>query len=434
MSSLTSPLLHPAPPSPSPLLDRRQVLATAAAGALLGPSAAWAQAPVLRLCPNTFAQTLAEGTAAGAVVELAPGRYGAVELRGPDLPAVLRSADSANPATFSGFQLFDAQPMTIEDIFFDHIHTLGESMEVRPFRFRDSQGLRLNRCHFDGAGIEATTMEGGRRELGWGVGPSFNDCIDLTVTRCRISRFLRGLSMRGCNDVRIANSELIDMRMDGMSFSMMQRLVIENNYIHDFHRSDQGSEHSDMIQFWTESTTRPSRAITIRGNVLSRGAGSPTQSIFMRNELVDTNRAGDEMLYRDILVEDNVILNSHLHGIHVGHSHGVAVRYNTLAQVPYVDGDARQEVHIPIIGLRSASRQVEVVGNMAWRIDGFRDQPDWRMRDNLLIQRQSLMQPNHYSQVFAGLPDGDPQGLESYIYRADGPAGSGQVGAPRLRP
>ena len=65
-----------------------------------------------------------------------------------------------------------------------------------------------------------------------------------------------------------------------------------------------------MIQFWTSGTTSPSTNIVIRGNILDSGDGGWTQSIFMRNEMVDTGGAGDAMFYQNILIEDNVIYNA----------------------------------------------------------------------------------------------------------------------------
>lgn len=71
------------------------------------------------------------------------------------------------------------------------------------------------------------------------------------------------------------------------------------------------------------ASERPSVNIVIPGNILNSGAGVWNQSIFMRNEKVDTQDPGPEMFYRDIVIEENVILNAHQHGITVGETDGL---------------------------------------------------------------------------------------------------------------
>ena len=54
-----------------------------------------------------------------------------------------------------------------------------------------------------------------------------------------------------------------------------------------------------MIQFWTAGTTSPSTNIIIAGNFLDSGNGDLTQSIFMRNEVVDHRAAATKCIYRN---------------------------------------------------------------------------------------------------------------------------------------
>ena len=115
-----------------------------------------------------------------------------------------------------------------------------------------------------------------------------------------------------------------------MNFAQVERVRIEANHIHDFNRVLESPDHADMIQFWTNGTTSPSSDITIRGNILNSGAGWFTQSIFMRNELVDSGKAEAEMFYRNVIIEDNVIINAHLHGISVGETAGLKIANNTV--------------------------------------------------------------------------------------------------------
>ena len=97
-----------------------------------------------------------------------------------------------------------------------------------------------------------------------------------------------------------------------------------------------------MIQFWTNGTTSPSTNITISENFLDSGNGEWTQSIFMRNEAVDSQGAGTEMFYQNVLIENNVIYNAHTHGITVGEADGLIIRNNTILQnYDLGDGETR---------------------------------------------------------------------------------------------
>ena len=67
----------------------------------------------------------------------------------------------------------------------------------------------------------------------------------------------------------------------------------------------------------------------------------------MRNEMVDTGGAGDEMFYRNITIEDNVIYNAQVHGITVGETHGLTIKNNTILR-NQASGDDKL-VHVPRI-------------------------------------------------------------------------------------
>ena len=140
------------------------------------------------------------------------------------------------------------------------------------------------------------------------------------------------------------------------------------------------------------------------------------------------------MFYRNVNIEENVIINAHLHGITLGETEGVRIQNNTLVQNPLATrGDPTRHVTIPRINVSPAARDVVIRNNIVARIAGHKDQPDWQVSDNLLIQNTSLAAANHYTRVFRGLPGGDPREVESYCYALEGPAWPGQMGASVLR-
>ncbi|WP_208734635.1 right-handed parallel beta-helix repeat-containing protein, partial [Corallococcus praedator] len=139
----------------------------------------------------------------------------------------------------------------------------------------------------------------------------------------------------------------------------MDGVVIEGNRLHDFRASPTSADHPDMIQFWTNGTRTPTRDVIIRDNVLDIGNGTATQSIFMRNDQVDRGEAGREMFYRNVTIEDNVIVNGAANGLVVGETDGLVVRNNTVLRGEGVRKDGVGASETPLIKI--ADKSVGVV-------------------------------------------------------------------------
>ena len=124
---------------------------------------------------------------------------------------------------------------------------------------------------------------------------------------------------------------------------------------------------------------------------------SATQSIFMRNEMVDARGGGDKMFYRDVLIEDNVILNSHTHGITVGETHGLVIRNNTLLQ--NASSGTGRLMHMPTINIKAASTGVEVINNIVPRL-ALKSSSNATVENNLIVQSNSPGSENYYGRLF----------------------------------
>ena len=369
----------------------------------------------------------------GTVLRLAPGDYGALGLRRAGgeagAPLALIAADPARPPRFDRMDLRDVAHLVLEGLQFDYAFSAEDKIHFRPFTVVDSRDITIRGCLFDGdraRGISA--VDDG---FGWAFGLGATDVAGLVIEGCKIRDFFRGLVVARCQDIRVSGNDLHDLRMDGMNFAQVQSVVIEGNHIHDFNRSINSKDHADMIQFWTNGTDAPSTDIVIRGNLLASGQGWFTQSIFMRNEEVDRGRAGMEMFYRNILIEENVIANAHLHGISVGETDGLVIRQNTVLRNALSEGQRdNPPLWTPMIRVVEEARNVYITGNIVAKITGYEKQADWQVTDNLLVQDRTRMEAGFYDTVFTGSP-ADPATLR---YRAGGPADGSGMGAARLQP
>ncbi|MBC7181674.1 MAG: PKD domain-containing protein, partial [Roseovarius sp.] len=241
--------------------------------------------------------------------------------------------------------------------------------------------------------------------------------------------------MAGGTDLVVRGNDVHSVRIDAMNFIRVENILIEENYLHDFIRAPGAGDHADMIQFWTNGTTAPSTNVTIRSNVLDIGEGDATQSIFMRNEEVDRGRAGEEMFYRNILIEDNVIINGHAHGITVGETNGLVIRNNTVlhADGGNVDGvDA--SVEIPKINVSSTSINVTIANNITAGISGGGSgQTDWTINNNILAQDQDPNAPNFYGDLFIASTLTPKDGQHNFLTLPGGPIDTLGAGASATR-
>lgn len=384
------------------------------------------------------------GSAApGTELRLAPGDYGTLRL-GRNFAAgaaavTVRSDDPARPAVFSGLSAKGAGGLVLADLVFEYTFLDGDDADrQRPFQIHDSHDITLRATVFDGdvAKGVSDTADG----YGAGHGLVLRTSRDITIEDSTFRTWHRGLVVGYSDDIVLRGNDFYDMRSDGADFAAVQRVLIEANWFHDFRRPPQSKDHPDMIQFWTNKTKRPNTDITIRGNILNVGAGMPTQSIFMRNEEVDTGRKGLEMFYRNVEISQNVIINGHLHGITVGATDGLIIRNNTLIRNLGAMGkgkDKKPALHTPSIRVAGNAVGVVITDNIVGKIaPDLRKtpKPAWKVAGNLFIQDSALLKPGFYGRVFELAPPGGQAALIPFVYRADGPAGTGTVGAAMLQP
>jgi hypothetical protein len=393
-----------------------------------------AAAEVRAAAPDTFAAALS-AAGPGDVLDLAPGDYGTLGIGGrrfAGAPLTIRSADPARPARFAALKLDRAEGLVLEGLVFAFRATPGKDQgRLRVSEINRSRAVTLRGCVFAG-------------DVARGVGPKYDGFAtafglavrwssDVTIEQSEFRTWFRGLVVGQSEGITLRGSTFHAIRSDGANFADVRRVLIERNTFRDFARAPAAGDHSDMIQFWTNGTREATAGITIRDNVFNSGRGLYTQSIFMRNEEVDTGRAGRAMFYRDVAITGNVIVNAHLHGITVGETAGLRIEANTLVRNPASAGGGNNvALWTPTIRVKPASERVTIRANVTPGIDGPDKRPDWTVQGNLIVQDRDPAAPGHYDAVFVAARTGDPRDLSSFAYLPGGPAARG-VGAPALR-
>lgn len=376
----------------------------------------------------------------GDVIRLAPGNYGELELTAKagfslDFPPkiTITSGDPERPARFTGLKMHKVSNLIFDGVIFDYRFEPGQPAWLRAFQCAECADVEFRNSVFDGDRAKGVSAK--EDGLGYAIGLSIRDSRGITIEGNEFNQFIRGAVFERSQDLTIVNNDLHSLRSDGLDFAQVKDVLIEGNYIHDFQGLPDWQDHRDMIQFWTNKTDQPTERVIIRGNILNSGMGPYTQTIFMRNEEVDTGRAEREMFYKDIEIVDNVIINAHLHGITVGETDGLVIRNNTLIHNTKSDGKTgNPPLWIPRIQVSSKSTDVVIERNAAAEILGLHEQKDWQVRDNILIQDRGRTLPNFYTKVFENPLRGDPTNLSTFAYAKGGPLQGSGIGSPYLEP
>lgn len=359
----------------------------------------------------------------GETILLESGNYDKLVLSSIDFPAnvTIASADPGNPAVFSGLTLTKVGNLIFDGVVFDYTYQPGQSYSTAPFDLRSSHDVTIRNSVFDGDLTYGTgTFDDG---YGNGYGLGVRSSQNITIENNEFFDFGRGIVLSKSSDLTVSGNDLHRMSSDGMDFAQVQNVLIEGNFLHDFLRSPESTAHPDMIQFFSTGAEVPSGNITIRGNRLDIGEGDGTQSIFMRNERVDVGGGGKDMYYYNILIEDNVIANAHIHGITVGETNGLTIRNNTLVHAGSDPGAAIKGVHIPAIRVVEKATGVTVTDNITSAVNGHDGQSGWTVKGNLLLS------PKDYVDNFVTSTIHTNEGIHEFRARPGGVIDKTGVGA-----
>ena len=261
----------------------------------------------------------------GDRIELSAADYGALTTSHKFAPPgiTIASVDWNAPATFSGkVEVLGAKGMA-----FDRLLIGPKKVEVI-----GGSDIAFRNSIFEGA-LDPVTGVGGK------MGVFFKQVIRPVFENNEVFHWVKLFKVAGCDDAVVRFNNFHSFNMDAVNANACLGLLYEGNWMHD--RLFEGEGHGDMFQTWNTSPTRPATDYEIRGNFFDMGTGRRVQTIFMRNGRAEGT--GDlDLYYKNILIEDNVIYNGHVHGISIGETVGLLVQQNTLLRANGEKNDAPQ--------------------------------------------------------------------------------------------
>lgn len=311
------------------------------------------------------------------------------------------SADANNPAEIIDVRMYDTSNIEFNNLMF--IGDLNTPAYDVTIDIRRSEDITIRDSEVKGPATGALIPGNGVRDAGqFGT---IKDVDGFTFENNEMHLFNYGLMVLETTDVRITNNDVHSMQGDPIQMGGVKDVFIEGNYLHHPLGSDTSVNHMDMIQMWSTGTKIVSENIYIRENIIEAGEGTGTQSIFIRNDRYEATKS-DALLYKNIVVSDNVIYNGHYHGITATDVNGLSIYNNTLVTNPeaYVLRiyDENQ-LSDPAISTSASSKNVKVYNNMAGRID----LPNSAQQgNNTIINYDNPLAPEYVDNLFVnGLAD-----------------------------
>ncbi|MEJ2003095.1 MAG: right-handed parallel beta-helix repeat-containing protein, partial [Maritimibacter sp.] len=261
---------------------------------------------------------------------------------------------------------------------------------------------------------------------------SVRDSSGFVFENNTVSNYNFGLRVMETTDVTIGNNDFNSLQGDPIQLGGVQGVDIMGNHIHDLLGSDHSLNHMDMIQLWSANTTLVSKDIHIADNIFDSGDGAATQSIWMRNERVDQSGGSDpDLYYSNIVIENNVIYNGHVHGIAVGETDGLVISNNTLitnTQSSFIAGNGTENTTTdPGIFVASSSTGVVITDNIT---SAEPTAPEGStVSGNYIIDYINESAENYVGSVFMNAEDGGGLSLNDLLLNPDGPLGDAHIGA-----
>lgn len=329
-----------------PIIATRSVSATIVlcAAALMAGSAMPAPAPASDIVVRTTPQLVTTLRAARGPqrILLAPGEYVPFALRNiaPAAEVTVASLDPARPAVLTGINLRDGANLTFRNLI---LRGSGKAVQ-EDFLFRGIRNLTISHVVASGRAGPAGLAEDKIMQL--------RECAGATISHAEFTHAVIALSLLDTKDVTVTSSYFHDLRMDAIRGGGNSNVVIAYNYITGF--SPNATDHPDGIQFWTSRQKDAAQNIKIIGNVVHRGRGKPMQGIFMRDET-------SKLPYRDVLLEDNLVIGGMFNGIAVlSDTSSLTLNNNIVAAYPDQKSWIRVNEHAKLRGNRSP---IYLVGN-----------------------------------------------------------------------
>ncbi len=335
---------------------------------------------------------------AGMEIRVAPGEYGALNLRGRKIEDGWLTVTAAGPQrpVFSSVSLSRANGIIVSGL-----QLTGPGRPV--ISIINASNIILSDNLIGGATLNDDPWD----ETGTGFRIRFSRHV--TVLGNKFTDLFGTGYIQGSDGVIIAENEITKVR-EGFNVASTANLYIERNYFHGFSPKFQNGEHPDSIQFWTAREKQGARNVRIAENVMLHGICGAIQGIFIRSERATVRHS-------NITIERNVYYGASKHGVTLGGTDGGLIANNVIVGSPYSEsGIRRNMVTDPRCGgsvmpalISGSSTGITLKDNMAPIIGKTQN----KLIDNLVIGPKG----DSYAKTFGKRPEGETPPLSAFVSR-----------------
>jgi len=287
-------------------------------------------------------QAALKSAKAGAVISLAPGAYGDVVVKRIDGggTVTIASARSDAKASLTSLVIDASANIAVKDLEVayppepdpepeaapapapDDQDAADAPAKKKPKRHREAVVQVLNSQHvrLDGLVVHAAPTS---ELIGFGNGALIRASSDVTVTNSEFHNLANGLSHLDSDHVTIDRNLFHDIKTDAVHGGGSSFVTVTHNVFWNFFRAKK--DHPDAIQFWTSNTKESAHDLTIAGNLIMRGAGTPMQGIFMGDE------SKGRLPFGNVTITDNAVVGSMYNGIALSQANNVQIKNNVVS-------------------------------------------------------------------------------------------------------
>ncbi|MBA4233722.1 MAG: hypothetical protein C0465_24400 [Ralstonia sp.] len=247
---------------------------------------------------------------AGDDIKIYPGSYSNIYLSGivKSGNVTISSVDQNNPAVLYGLSVNSSSGFTFSGL--EMVSRRDSS-----FSINGSSNIKFEKVFLHGS-LNGSSHDDFR-------GLSIRDSNNVSITNSKFAELTDAITHRDSRNVQISNNEFSVIRDNGVAGGGTSHLTITDNFFTNFQNVD-WVIHPDAIQVWTTNTKAGATDILISGNTFVRGAGSPIQGIWLRDE------TGSKP-YERVTISDNTIVGASYHGIGIADVRsGLSVTGNTV--------------------------------------------------------------------------------------------------------
>ena len=274
-----------------------------------------------RLSATNTAELLAglKSAKPGSTIQLAAGTYSGVAIQGErfSAPVNIEGAPGEAKSVFTDLTIKDSRGLVLRRIDFDASHTAvgtwGAESTIA-FSVGSSQDIQFDgdAFHGDANGTLANTVSG----------LIVRDSDAVSITNSDFTHLHNAFQHVDDTHLTLRGNSFHELWDDAMRGGGSSWVTIDANHCWSNHPDITDPDHPDCIQFWTSGTKTSAHDIVITNNRYELGRGTPTQFIFVGNEL--------GIPYENVTISGNVGYGAGWNGIAIGDANNVTITGNTL--------------------------------------------------------------------------------------------------------